>query len=506
MSAKVCAAAGWTRYCCTHNYSTIIYPHSLWGIGNCSAACSSILASRVRRQNGLLHHAHWLALSGMPNIFVTPALPGFKYDAVFTKEVVEKMVVHAYGRHLGEMAPNQRLADIGSLLLAVEVMWFESLVKDRLGEGVVTQERIRFMPPRARALLDAACNAGLVLGRTLPQVVAALRVQSAHMLQQFQRSNALARVEQNQQPLNELVLMVSDLRRECHELRQVRAHTFPSPTFPSPTFLSLNSVSWQLALQQGAGVERVMGLVQQQQRLPSAAGAVPHGASPPRRVSPAAAGLHDVLRPENFVAEGRDDSGYFVQGKITAVDFILEVVQRRLGRFTAEGFTWGELSQWRSVNGDKLQATRNSEAKFFMELFVFTSTAQERLAIAASIIGDATAQQALVDLRRNAVVAVIARVKEFLDRWEPFRVQNNAKAGRQKKGAAKAGSVNALAKRWQTVGRPRYEPGAGPGAAGANIAQWATVSGGIIGAQVQKRAAEGSGKTDENLKKKRKKQ
>jgi len=43
------------------------------------------------------------ALSGWDDVYVQPTNPAFVLGAVFTGDVVDKMVLHAYGEHLSDM-------------------------------------------------------------------------------------------------------------------------------------------------------------------------------------------------------------------------------------------------------------------------------------------------------------------------------------------------------------------------------------------------------------------
>jgi hypothetical protein len=111
--------------------------------------------------------------------------------------------------------PNGRLYDVGSILLAVEVMWVNDTM---LGVSDPSQ-----LPLRVKRILEVATKAGLGEGRTLGGVIALVRDQSTAILRQWRMQNLM----DSKQPSDavsippNVVIMLADQQRDCKETRLV---------------------------------------------------------------------------------------------------------------------------------------------------------------------------------------------------------------------------------------------------------------------------------------------
>ena len=163
------------------------------------------------------------ALAGWPNVYNQPIPPRFVLNDLLTKTVIERMVLYAYGEHLPDMGPGQRLFEVGHLLLAVEVMWLDDTITEVCGARPLTAEMLSRLPLRVKALLDVAQKAGLGTNRTRLGMMELLKAQSINIYEQFHRENSIDQVNHSpqQQPLDMVVCKLAELQRENHELKKV---------------------------------------------------------------------------------------------------------------------------------------------------------------------------------------------------------------------------------------------------------------------------------------------
>jgi len=96
------------------------------------------------------------------------------------------MILYAYGEHLKDMGPCGRLQQVGTVLLATEVMWLNEVLIEKFGVNAPALERL---PLRLSALLDVATKAGLGVGRSRSAVLTELRKQSCLIKNQWLKEN-----------------------------------------------------------------------------------------------------------------------------------------------------------------------------------------------------------------------------------------------------------------------------------------------------------------------------
>ena len=163
------------------------------------------------------------ALAGWSNIYNQPIPPRFVLNDLLTATLIERMVLYAYGEHLPDMGPGQRLFEVGYLLLAVEVMWLSQRILGIFGARSLTPDLLGGLPVRVKALLDVAAKAGLGADRTRLAMLELLKGQSINIYQQFLRENAIDQVARSiqQQPLDVVIGQLAEVQRENRELKMV---------------------------------------------------------------------------------------------------------------------------------------------------------------------------------------------------------------------------------------------------------------------------------------------
>lgn len=426
------------------------------------------------------------SLAGWANPYTKVVPPRLVLNQEFSAltDCFGNLVVHAYGEHWAEFGPDRRLAKVGELLLAVELMYLPDIVADRWGPRHIVYGTLAQMPLRVNALLDKSVAAGLGKGMVRCHVLELLVRQGKLIRTQFLRDNAAQALASAADgpatdAVNALVAQYAELRAENCELRNVR-NVFPTHCFSrrltSPHFASQLAANQMVAMQQLAtAMQQLRGDVASLSR-----GAVigDTGHSPPRILrkataaavaAAAAVGAARVSPPNGLGglvpsnADGVDDSGYFVPPAYPLANFISDVLTKALGSIKTDDRTIGwHGAQWRTLSearGEKALIDRNFEAKKITDLFLFVATDDQLRDITAEL--PTTHRQAAMERRTTAVQAVVAKIcDEYLVSHEQWLPQTGA--ARSNRSGHKLPNCGALYSRWKKVkfvkGRPAGMP------------------------------------------------
>lgn len=435
------------------------------------------------------------SLAGWTNPYTKVVPPHLVPSAQFPAEQVANLVVHAYGEHYIDLSPGRRLAKVGELLLAVELMHLPEIVADRQGATrAIVQSTVNAMPLRIIALLDKAHTAGLgdgMVGRA--HLLDLLVSQGKLILRQFRRDNAAQALAGAADGLaadavTALVTQYADLQAQNMELRKVRAFL---ATHYFIRWFTLHHFRAQHVQTQAAWMHHMASSVQQMSSditaLSRGAASGQAGPSPlgkTRRASASAAGTAGAggaarvspLAGFELVAsnaDGGDDRGYVVPPRFPLVTFVTDVVTQGLGQITGRQIHWVE-SKWRPLSearGQKPDIDRNFEARKIMELFLYLVTDVQLQDITAPLPPHDRA--AVVERRMTAVSAVVAYMKDvYLDEHERY-LPTAGRAGDSNRGGQKSNNCGALYSRWKRVKYEKGRPQGAPVPPAGRVENWA---------------------------------